>query len=160
MIAVLFCWHTQQRSDMGFITVMCGTSLRQRVQKVEYAAALSPDSSHDARYTIHTAYQDSTGNVLIRTRVAVYLLCGTGWEELEVISFVARYASRQKNGMHLCVIHQEPDHIPGLHKGQGIVWKPFVVPVLSGSQPHYQVMGFECEKSVSSWRAVIRCYYS
>ena len=22
MIATLFCWHTQQRSDMGFITVM------------------------------------------------------------------------------------------------------------------------------------------
>ena len=45
MIALLFFWQTQHRSDKGFITVMCGVSCLHSEQKVVYAAALSPVSS-------------------------------------------------------------------------------------------------------------------
>ena len=45
IIALLFFWQTQHRSDMGFITVMCGVSCLHSEQKVVYAAALSPVSS-------------------------------------------------------------------------------------------------------------------
>ena len=44
MIAALFCWQTQQRSDMGFITVMNGTNFFHVMQNVEYLAALRPVS--------------------------------------------------------------------------------------------------------------------
>ena len=42
MIAEEFCWHTQHRSVMGFMTVMWGASFLHSVQKAEYAAALKP----------------------------------------------------------------------------------------------------------------------
>ena len=41
MMAVLFCWHTQHRSLIGFITITLGSSCRQRRVKVEYATALN-----------------------------------------------------------------------------------------------------------------------
>ena len=41
IMAVEFCWHTH-RSDMGLMTVMWGTSSLHSLQKVVYAAALSP----------------------------------------------------------------------------------------------------------------------
>ena len=56
IIAMLFCWHTQHKSDIGFITMICGTSCRQRVQKVLYAAALTSASSAESLYSTHTAY--------------------------------------------------------------------------------------------------------
>ena len=45
IIALLFFWQTQHRSDKGFITVMCGVSCLHSEQNVVYAAALSPVSS-------------------------------------------------------------------------------------------------------------------
>ena len=45
MIALLFFWQTQHRSDKGFIMVMCGVSCLHSEQIVVYAAALSPVSS-------------------------------------------------------------------------------------------------------------------
>ena len=56
MIALLFCWHTQQRSVIGFITMICGTSCRQSLQKVVYAAALTLASSAESLYCTQTAY--------------------------------------------------------------------------------------------------------
>ena len=41
MIARLLFWHTQQRSDIGFMTVVCGLSYLHSEQVV-YAATLSP----------------------------------------------------------------------------------------------------------------------
>ena len=40
VMAVLFLWHTQHRSLMGFITIMYGRSCRHSWVNVEYAAAL------------------------------------------------------------------------------------------------------------------------
>ena len=45
MIALLFFWQTQHRSDKGFMTVMCGVSCLHSEQNMVYAAALSPVSS-------------------------------------------------------------------------------------------------------------------
>ena len=56
MIARLFFWHTQQRSDISFMTMMCGVSCLHSEQKVVYAAALSPVSSQASLYSIQTAY--------------------------------------------------------------------------------------------------------
>lgn len=50
IMAVEFCWQTQHRSDMGLMTVMCGSSCLQKVQKVVYSAALKPVSSHASLY--------------------------------------------------------------------------------------------------------------
>ena len=52
--AQLFCWHTQQRSLIGRMTVMLGISRRQSEKKVVYATPVNPASSHDAEYTIQT----------------------------------------------------------------------------------------------------------
>ena len=56
IIAMLFLWHTQHKSDIGFITIICGVNCLQKMQKVEYDAAFTPASSADSLYSIHTAY--------------------------------------------------------------------------------------------------------
>lgn len=56
IIALEFCWQTQHKSVIGFMTVMWGVSFLQVVQNVLYAATLSPASSHDNLYCTHTLY--------------------------------------------------------------------------------------------------------
>ena len=45
-----FFWHTQQRSDIGFITTICGVKSHQYFRKVVYAASRSPASALDIAY--------------------------------------------------------------------------------------------------------------
>ena len=65
MIAFLFFWHTQQRSDIGFMTVMCGISYLHSEQKVVYAAGLSPVSSQASLYSIQTAYSTHVRHFIV-----------------------------------------------------------------------------------------------
>ena len=55
MMAVEFCWHTQHKSVMGFMTVMWGASFLHSVQNVLQAAALNPACSQASLYCTHTA---------------------------------------------------------------------------------------------------------
>ena len=54
IIAEEFFWQTQQRSDIGFITTICGVKSRQYFKKVVYAAAWSPASALDIAYCPQT----------------------------------------------------------------------------------------------------------
>ena len=48
IIAVELCWQMEQRSVIGFIVVICGSSSLHSMQNVLYAAALVPPASHAA----------------------------------------------------------------------------------------------------------------
>ena len=52
---LLFFWQSQHRSDIGFMTVMCGVSCLHNEQKVVYAAALNSVSSQASLRSIQTA---------------------------------------------------------------------------------------------------------
>ena len=54
MMALLFCCHTQQRSDIGFVTCICGDSCLHSAVKVEYWAARTPASLQLTTYSTHT----------------------------------------------------------------------------------------------------------
>lgn len=65
-MAALFFWHTQQRSDMGFITVIWGVRVRHNEQKVVYAAVLSPVSSQAVLYRIQTFWKVMDKRSIVR----------------------------------------------------------------------------------------------
>ena len=71
MIVLLFCWHSQQRSVIAFITVICRTSCRQSLQKVVYAAALILASS--AELVLHRNCLLCTGTGM-RSRLHIFNL--------------------------------------------------------------------------------------
>ena len=80
IIAVEFCWHTQHRSVMGFMTVMWGASFLHSVQKVLYAAALKPASSQASLYSTQTdcrkhGYKNSSPCFLYTCFIVPSLLC-------------------------------------------------------------------------------------
>ncbi len=49
-MAVLFCWHDQHKSDIGFIMVMDGTKDFHNLLKVEYPSDFTPSDSAESLY--------------------------------------------------------------------------------------------------------------
>ena len=54
-------------------------------------------------------------------------LGGVGWKELQIKSVIPRYATRQQNGMILCVIIYKQGHTSNIPFGQGMYWLPVFI---------------------------------
>lgn len=59
-----------------------------------------------------------------------YLLRGVRWQQLEIVSLVPRYPTRQEDGVDFSVALDELDRILGFGEGQGVVRETIAVAML------------------------------
>ena len=116
MMATLFCWHTQHKSVMGFMTMSTSSQI------VLYAAALKEASSQASLYSTHTAYMEQG--------IHTFMVVCEG-SNFDVIPFVAWDSARKKDGIVLSKILQEIHYAPRIIHREWIECKSPVIPVVS-----------------------------
>ena len=91
--------------------------------RVYSSTANSGIDFHDAALRLRVVHVGERVKLqsLAKAPTKMYPFGGAGGQQLEVIPLVARYAARQQNCMGFRISLQEPHHLAGVHKGQGIV---------------------------------------